>query len=71
MELAADLMAPELAPNAKGLIQLEKKEDIKKRLGRSTDYGDGFVITFAQPVVRRRSEIQREREVTYDPFRGM
>lgn len=71
MELAADLMAPELAPNPKGLIQLEKKEDIKKRLGRSTDYGDGFVITFAQPVVRRRSEIQREREVTYDPFRGM
>ena len=24
-------------------IQVESKDDIKKRLGRSTDYGDGLV----------------------------
>lgn len=70
-ELADDLMTPELTDNAKGLIQLEKKEAIKKRLGRSTDYGDAFVMTFAYPVVMRKHERQREREVTYDPFRGM
>lgn len=72
-ELADDLTAPELVPNAKGLIQLEKKEDIKKRLHRSTDYGDGLVITFAAPVLTTKRERERERGSIerYDPFANM
>lgn len=72
-ELADDLTAPELVPNPKGLIQLEKKEQIKKRLNRSTDYGDAFVITFAYPVVTTRREREREQASVekYDPFKDM
>lgn len=32
-------------------IHLEKKEDIKKRIGRSPDIGDALALTFAFPVV--------------------
>lgn len=39
-ELIGDLCAPKWAPNSAGKIQIESKELIKKRLGRSTDSGD-------------------------------
>lgn len=35
-------------------IQLEAKEDIKKRIGKSPDLADGLVLTFAKPVAPRR-----------------
>ena len=33
-----------------GRLQLESKDEIKKRLGRSPDKADAFVLTFAEPV---------------------
>lgn len=33
-----------------GRLQLESKEEIKKRLGRSPDRGDALALTFAEPV---------------------
>ena len=36
--------------DTKGRLLLESKEDIKKRLGRSPDKADAFVLTFAEPV---------------------
>lgn len=41
-ELFADLTAPRWKSTARG-IQLESKDDIKKRIGRSTDKGDSLV----------------------------
>ncbi len=57
-ELHADLMAvPEFDVDSNGLFSLPPKEVIKKKLGRSPDYADSFVLTFAFPV---RSNVQYE-----------
>lgn len=44
-ELMADLCAPRWCLKSKG-IQVESKDDIFKRLGRSTDKGDSLVYSF-------------------------
>lgn len=69
-ELADDLALPELAANTKGLIQLERKEKIKERAGRSPDYADSFVLTFAYPVRRKEKYLKNEQQA-YDPFAGL
>lgn len=69
--LAEDLTAPELVWNDKGLIQLESKKEIKKRLQRSTDDGDSFVMTFAFPVVKKDRYSFDSQEEKYDPWAGM
>lgn len=52
-ELLADLCAPRYKI-AGGVITVEKKEDIKKRLGRSPDCGDAVVMGFAKDWIRKR-----------------
>lgn len=42
----ADLCAPHYFINATGKIQIEKKEELKKRLGRSPDSGDALLLAF-------------------------
>lgn len=54
-ELLSDLTAPTWKLEASG-IQIEKKEDIVKRLGRSTDCGDAVVMNLNADV-RRGSRI--------------
>lgn len=46
--LKADLTVPHWKVLSNGKIQLEAKDDIKKRLGRSTDTGDAVVMSFWQ-----------------------
>lgn len=36
--------------DSRGRLQLESKEEVKKRIGRSPDKADAFVLTFASPV---------------------
>lgn len=48
-ELLADLTAPRWKLTSRG-IQIESKEDIKKRIGRSPDKGDSLVYAFAIEV---------------------
>lgn len=48
-ELRADLTGIEYGYNARGEIQLEKKEDMKKRGLASPDIGDALALTFAAP----------------------
>ena len=57
-ELIGDLCAPRWAMNSTGRIQVESKDEIRKRLGRSTDVGDAIVMAmtvaegaFEAPVV--------------------
>jgi hypothetical protein len=40
------LTAPHWRVMSGGHIQVESKDDIRKRLGRSTDYGDAVVMAF-------------------------
>ena len=49
-DLLDDLIGPEYGFTAKNQIQLEKKEDMKKRGLDSPDDGDALALTFAQPV---------------------
>lgn len=49
-ELVQDLLEPEVGWNLKGQQILEPKEEVKARLGRSPDWGDGAGLTFAYPV---------------------
>ena len=49
-ELRADLAGVEYGYNGKGEIQLEKKDDMKKRGLASPDIGDALALTFALPA---------------------
>jgi len=45
--LVGDLTAPHWRVTSGSKIQVESKEDLRKRLGRSTDFGDAVVTAFA------------------------
>lgn len=51
-DLKQDLIGPEYFFDKDGRIQLEKKEDMKKRGLASPDDGDALCLTFARPVAR-------------------
>jgi len=51
-DISDDLTSPEYHMTLKGQIQLERKEDMKKRGLSSPDLGDGLALTFAEPVYK-------------------
>jgi len=55
-ELVADLMSPEYGFNARMRLQLEKKEDMKKRGLASPDCADALALTFSYPVAPKQVE---------------
>ena len=75
--LKRDLAAPQYThANSAGKMALESKENLKKRLTFSPDYGDALALTFAYPVnapsieeqrVYRRQETQPQ---AYDPWKS-
>ncbi|MDR3436242.1 terminase [Telmatospirillum sp.] len=73
-DLRAQLIAPMYGLDAKGRIQLEKKEDIMRRLGsdRSPDRADALALTFAYPLQSRAMTDAFGRkpgcEFEYNPF---
>lgn len=70
--LAEELAAPEYTVKENGQVLLERKEDIKKRLGFSPGRADALALTFAMPVPpkNRRSKQQRQTtgEEDWDPL---
>lgn len=46
---------------AKDKIILERKDELKKRIGRSPDDGDALVLTFAMPVARRDTRARKRK----------
>lgn len=50
--LRTDLLSPEVVPRMDGKIQLESKEDMKKRGLPSPNRGDALMLTFAFPVYK-------------------
>jgi hypothetical protein len=57
-DLVTELSAPTYSFNTTGKIQLEKKEQIKERVGRSPDLADALALTFAIPVLPELGERQ-------------
>lgn len=71
-ELRADLTSLEYGYDGKGAIQLEKKEDMKKRGLASPDIGDALALTFALPVTGAAWDLPPEQAycvTEYDLFR--
>lgn len=60
-ELSDELTAREYGFDNSGRIQLERKEDMKKRGLSSPDEADALALTFAQPVQRRDTNLSRHR----------
>ena len=48
-KLVSELVAIEWSVCSTGHIQMEPKEDIKKRLGHSPDQADALALTYANP----------------------
>lgn len=68
--LLSDLTAPTYSYAPNGQLKLEPKDEIKKRLSRSTDLGDALALTFAVKVQPRSPGSARPRKKNfYDPFR--
>lgn len=51
--LCAELAAVGKKYDSRGRLQLEEKDEIKRRLGRSPDMADALALTFAEPVYDR------------------
>jgi hypothetical protein len=69
-ELREDLTGVQYGFDKDGRIQLERKEDMKKRGMASPDYGDALALTFAYPVMRSallEESRRRSRVDDYDP----
>jgi hypothetical protein len=54
--LTGDLTAPKWRVTSGGRIQVESKDEIRKRLGRSTDHGDAVIQSFWVPDVEDTDE---------------
>lgn len=67
-ELQDDLTGVEYGYNSDNAIQLERKEDMKKRGLSSPDVADALALTFAYPVVARGMMGARSKPKTFDPF---
>jgi hypothetical protein len=71
-ELIADLTGIEygyVLRDGRDAIQLERKEDMKRRGLASPDDGDALALTFAYPVLApRRSRRASLHRVDYDPY---
>jgi hypothetical protein len=69
-ELQRELMEHRYKTNSTGLIQIEAKEDIAKRLGHSPDRADAFVMALQQAKGNWIDIIAREESKPYhDPTR--
>ncbi|MBX3500371.1 MAG: terminase [Alphaproteobacteria bacterium] len=77
-ELADDLVGPQYGFNGRDQIQLERKQDMKKRGLASPDLADALALTFAWKVLPRAVAERRATSpgagrvaVEYDPFVGI
>lgn len=55
-KLIQDLTAPRYTMTGDKMITIESKDDIRKRIGRSTDYGDALMMALAPMPVPARFE---------------
>tara|TARA_B100000795_G_scaffold194281_1_gene148510 strand:- start:2714 stop:4015 length:1302 start_codon:yes stop_codon:yes gene_type:complete len=72
VDLKTDLCVPTYKFDSSNRLQLESKDDIKKRGGRSPDLGDALALTFSYPVAAKKLGhfgFKQEAVVAdYDPF---
>jgi phage terminase large subunit len=72
-ELAIDLQAPDYSYDSRNRIQIEKKEEMKKRGLLSPDLADALALTFAESVHHERMAVAPNttgRQASYNPLEG-
>jgi hypothetical protein len=69
-DLVAELSAVTYKFNNAGKIQLEPKEDLKARLGKSPDFADSLALSFAEPVMPNTGQKQTFADTTENVFAG-
>ena len=71
-DMKSDITSVEYGYNIRNQIQLEKKEDMKKRGLHSPDIADALALTYAMPVLPNRVDYTgsqyTEAQHDYDPF---
>lgn len=67
-QLLGELTAPLYSFNLQGKIQLEKKDEIKKRIGRSPDIADALALTFAYNLLPSLGNQQQYADTAVDVF---
>ncbi len=69
-----DLIAPETVPRVDGKIQLESKQDMKRRGLPSPNRADALVLSFAHPVSKKRNTLpgaDAPKRRAYDPYASL
>lgn len=66
-ELFNDLVAPRYTVTSGGLIQIESKDLIRRRRGKSTDYGDAVIQGIVGPLLVEEEWANRERLAVHEP----
>jgi intein/homing endonuclease len=74
--LKAELVVPTYTYDQQSRMKLESKEEIKKRLGRSCDLSDAFILTFAYPAAAGAGAAMMSgglhfAKTDYDPLKGV
>jgi len=70
-ELERELTAPNYNTDAQEVVALEKKVDIKKRIGVSPDDADALCLSFAMPIMRREYKVGTNSDgvqTEFDPY---
>lgn len=73
-ELRDDLTGVQYGFDPSGCIQLERKQDMKKRGLASPDFGDAYALTYAYPVMGSqalRQATKGRRPYDFDPLEGL
>ncbi|MBJ2129067.1 terminase [Alteromonas sp. IB21] len=68
--LQTDLETPLYSYDSKGRLVLEKKDDMKKRIGRSPDKGDSLALTFAEPIKVKKKQTSAPTHTVIDSTTG-
>jgi len=66
MDLSAQLSGPKYKVTSDGKIQIESKDDMKKRGIKSPDIADAHIMTFAQPISNYNTDLTNNDGVEYD-----
>jgi hypothetical protein len=73
--LHTELVGIQTVPRMEGLIQLEAKKDMKKRVGFSPNRADALAISFAYPVTRKARGLSARRpnapQREHDPYASL
>jgi hypothetical protein len=65
--MKGELVAPRYKYLSRGVIQVESKIDLRRRIGRSTDHADPVIYILSGHILREMEDTGEQYQVVYDP----